>query len=338
MVKICYQRLKNGQRKIKGRVVYNYQFRNPKTGLLEKDPARLEKLNAIKIPDSYTEIEICYNWSQDEWRATGVDGTGQTQYFYCAEHWVESKKRKLSELVALGENLPRIVREIERLLDSREPYLRVLDALALKIVMLCHFRIGNHINRERNQTYGVTTLTRKHVKEIKSGRELEISFVGKKQQINQCIIKDEQVIWWLKWLMARRKNDQVLLGYKDYQVTSDSVNKFLQDFDPELSAKVWRTWFANAYFVSELIESSQKIPNDRNDRQQLITDVVKELAKKMHHTPAINKQSYLIKDLPEIYLNAPKTWSKLSDLTKNSTDFLMAYLDYHQPDESDDEK
>src|SRR3990172_3908118 len=343
MINICYRRQKNGKslqnRRISqnrtnksagtDQVTVHYKYRNQKTGALEKDRARLDKLNQVKVPASYTKIEICYDWKHDHWRATGSDGTGQKQYFYSPDHWEESHQKKLGELMALGENLPRIVREIERLLDSREPYQRVLDALALKIIMLCHFRVGHYKNREKHHTYGATTLTRNHVRAIKGG--MSIKFVGKKQQVNQCNVDDPQVVWWLKWLMSRRSAKEELLGYQDYTVTPESVNKFLQDFDPQLSAKVWRTWFANAYFINELIEKAgRQIPIEQSERKKMVSSVVDELADQMHHTPEINKHSYLIKDLPEIYINSPETWSKLSGVTGNGTDFLMAFLDYHQ--------
>jgi DNA topoisomerase IB len=269
----------------------------------------------------------------------------------------------MEELYALGQNLPRITREIGRLLDQREPTQRLLDALALKIMMLCNFRIGNPKNRDKYQTYGVVTLTADHVKFLLNG-DIEICFVGKKQQTNRCCIKDKQIIWWIKYLLQHHKSthrrsrtgsrtsrtgsrtsrtgsrtsrssrsrngaidDEQLLSYDGYKVSPESVNHFLQDFDPEITAKVWRTWFTNAMFVEEL--KSTDVPETPTERREQIRDVIEKLAEKMHHTASINRQSYLIKDLPKIYVEAPDTWQKLSSATRDGTEFLMTFLDYH---------
>ena len=332
---ICYTRLKNGSA---------FKFKDVKTGRIETNAAKNAKLRKARVPPSYTDVSVCYNWSDDSWRAIGFDGTGQRQYFYSADHWADSQYKKLNELYLLGQNLPRIVREIGRLLDQREPTQRLLDALALKIMMLCNFRIGNVKNRDKYDTYGVTTLTRDHIKALRNGN-MQISFVGKKQQLNKCDVIDKQVVWWLRWLVDQQRSRRAsssglrhsaktrvsdaesILSYNGYRVSAESVNRFLQDFDAGITAKVWRTWFANAAFIEELRSAS--LPEAKGARQQMVNEVVGKLAQQMHHSPTINRQSYLIKDLPAIYLHAPDVWERLSRATKNGTDFLMAFLEYH---------
>jgi DNA topoisomerase-1 len=318
---VCYRRHKN-------------TFTRKVGGAPETDTQKLKALRAIRIPASYTDISICYNWYNDTWKATGVDSTGKVQYFYSSEHQQKSNHNKMIELLALGQHLPQIIREIERLLDTHDPYQRVLDALALKIIMLCNFRIGNDIHHKENQTHGVTTLLPEHA--YFANKKLVFNFVGKKQQTNHSAIDDPQVIWWIKFLKRRRSVEQksnlhqYLLSYGGYRVTPQSVNRFLQDFDAKLTAKVWRTWFANIYFINKLrCVNQSNIPETEKERRATVKQVVAEMATRMHHSPEINRQSYLIKDLPQMYIQAPETWRQLSSVTKDSRDFLLQFLMYH---------
>jgi DNA topoisomerase IB len=316
----CYERVKK-------RNTYSYISKNSKN--IENNKTKINSLKKTNVPPSYSEVEICYNWKKNTWRATGRDGTGQKQFFYSTDHWEESHKNKLNELLALGHSLSDIDWEIERLLNGRKVAQRLLDALALKIMMICHFRVGHPKNLRNNQTYGVTTLAPKHIKKLRNGK-IEICFIGKKQQVNKCQISEPKVVYWIERLLKDSKltgNDLLLSSEYGHKATPESVNKFLQDFDPNITAKVWRTWFANLYFIDSL--KSDRLSDTKSERQREIQEVVNDMSKKLHHSPSINKQSYLIKDLPEIYLNSPKTWEDLSKTNKDGYEFFTNYLEYH---------
>ena len=60
---------------------YKYKYYNQKSNVEVTDKNLLEKLNAIKIPATYTNI-ILNPSSKSRLQGTGYDGTGRKQYFY----------------------------------------------------------------------------------------------------------------------------------------------------------------------------------------------------------------------------------------------------------------
>ena len=62
--------------------------------------------------------------------------------------------------------------------------------------MDCNFRIGNEKYKKENNSFGVTTLQKKHVK-IKND-SLIIDFNGKKNVRNTCKVTNKKVIKSLK--------------------------------------------------------------------------------------------------------------------------------------------
>lgn len=302
---LCYSRSLKTK---KPKLTYNYESVNR-----SNEPIDIEKLNKIIVPATYTKVIICPDRDR---QATGYDSTGRKQYFYSREYVKKTSREKYCNLRELGDNLEEINRDIDALLEkglSRALDQDVIDALALRIMILCNFRVGNRKNLKKYGTYGLSTLTRDHLKI--NGDQAHIKFIGKKKQINECLVDDPDIVQFLKILAENRekldKNSaQPLFKLNGYCVTPSSLNNFLSRYSKEITTKTWRTLYANLGYLEKMTELA--IPKTKNERKRLSNEVIKEMAEELHHTPAINKRSYLLKELPETYIERPDEWVRMT--------------------------
>lgn len=299
----------------------------------------IEKLNEIKVPASYTNV-ILYPKNVKKLIAVANDGTGKKQYFYSKIHTENASRKKICNLLHLGKVLPKILADIDSLLamDVNKSRLNitqdVLDALALKVMIRCNFRVGCDNNLRKYETYGLTTLNINHVKYHSESKSLTIKFIGKKHQLNECTIKDIGLVKLLLYLKRTHQreggcnchtdNEHFLFKHKNGRVTPDTLNSFLSKYHPIITTKIWRTWFANIEFIEKI--NKQAIPESKMARHKIVGQIIKDNSTELHHTVAIHKKNYLTKELPLLYIDSPTSWHGLHKKYKTSYSFLINFL------------
>ena len=229
--------------------------------------------------------------------------------------------------------VPKILKDIKTLVAKSSINLDVLNAMALKIMILCNFRVGTAMNRDRYQTYGLTTLRPEHVQF--SGNKAIIKFVGKKKQVNQCTLVDSKTVAMLKKLASHNKNRKTKSGHKylfawsGTHVTPESLNEFLGSYHEDITTKTWRTWFANIRFLNLLKELKVNSPDldTKTKRKRASNTLIKQVASELHHTPAICKKNYLMVELQDLFVESPEKWSKVKN--KSPDKLFMDFLKNH---------
>jgi len=287
------------------------------------DPELIAKLNKIKIPVSYTNKTYC---PDDKIRGLAEDGKGKVQYFYSDQHKMEATHDKNCNLIIFGSYIDQILEDVQEILTTSNELDEItLHALALKLMTLCHFRPGAKDYVKKYGTYGLTTMTYKQLQRGSKG--LYLSFPGKKKQINSCLIIDPVVEEFLIKLNETTQDpDEKILKSDLAEVTADSLNKFIQEYHPDLSTKVWRTWFANISYIEKLLDIGI-IPDTKKDRKRLSNSVVKTIAEELHHSMAINKKNYLITELEAMFVDHPQEWVDLILYAGTPKDILLKFLE-----------
>ena len=330
----CYTRTVKA---MKPKVKYQYFIHRSKKLVTDKD--LLVKLNTIKIPPTYKNVMVCPN-PKNSLQGIGYDSTGRKQYFYSEAHKERAARQKYCKLVHLGKKVHLITKDINRLMgkgiEGRIDQ-DVMDALALKVMILCNFRVGSRNNRNKYNTYGLTTITKKHLTMVNGGTRssggARIKFIGKKKQVNECLITDKQTVKFLKKLKTTKDSSwkgkdqelKPLFNYKGYTVTPESLNDFLYRYSPNVTTKTWRTWFANIGFIEKMFKIKE-IPGSHTGRKKVVNQKIKEIAEELHHTTAVNKKNYLIKELPDIFIEHPDAWVKLKEKKRTPNAFMMEFL------------
>lgn len=290
----------------------DFYFTDKKEQKLGKLDKNLEKhVLDLKIPPGYHPVKINLN-KNSKILAIGVDKKGKNQYIYNPK-WVEKREKvKYCHIKDFAEKLPKIKQKIARDIASSGMSIDKMIAVILRIILLCHFRVGNDVGRDVYNSYGITTITKKQISI--SGNSAQIKFIGKRGVLNQCLMKDKKVVDILKSLYKERRGTEPLFTYKESgkaqrkRVNAKDVNAYLKEFG-DFTTKYFRTWVANVEFIDEIMDRYN--PKESNKlsmtaRKKLLRDAVVATSEKLHHTPAICKKSYISDDLIDLFIDKPK--------------------------------
>lgn len=266
------------------------------------DKSVLKRIKALGIPPIWNKVWIAKK-PNGHLQAIGYDHKGRKQYIY-HDLWIsyrsEAKFRKLSEF---GRALPNIRRQAdEHLKIEGWPRPKVL-ALVIEILDEYHIRIGNEYYRQQNETFGLTTLRRKHFDFEKGIGRLEYKAKsGKYRKIN---IKNGQ-------LAKLIKQSSELQGYElfkyqikhgQYQhIDSHDVNEYLKEISDEgFSCKDFRTWAGTVLAVERYEEALALV--EENPRLNLETAVVKLVAKELGNTISVCREYYIHPQVMEVLVD-----------------------------------
>lgn len=273
----------------------------------------LEYIKSLKIPPAYENVKI--NLDKDaKLLVTGYDVKGKKQYIY-NQLWIEMRTiKKFCNMIDFGIKLPNIENDINKLLNLKTFTKEKHIAIILKLIMTCHFRIGNPIGKDVYNSYGVSTLNKSHLKESNNMTKLTIDFRGKKGVQNKCVVKNKELIKTIYELKnrANNKNEQIFFYMENRKkkiINSCDVNNFLKTYG-DFTTKDFRTWYANIYFIDEIMKFKQ-ISNKITDRKKNTRNVIKIIAEKLHHTVAICKKKYINPNLIDLYIDTPKKFNQL---------------------------
>ncbi len=260
------------------------------------DEKLLKRLKGLRIPPAWKNVWICKH-ETGYIQATGYDDKQRKQYLY-HPHWeVFSQHEKYRKLQDFGKKLPAIRRTIEKDLQIAEWRRRKVLALVLRFMDEKYLRVGNRQYMEENETFGITTLRRKHLKENKNILTLE--FKAKSGKYREVNIRDPELI-----RLVKENSD--LPGYELFRyidsegkssvVGSADVNDYLREISGEdFTSKTFRTWGGTVLALKELPRARKEVVNDK--RKKLKTAIVKRVAESLGNTTTIAERYYIHPDI-----------------------------------------
>jgi DNA topoisomerase IB len=267
---------------------------------LEADGTRIsddevvDRVKALAIPPAWDDVWICSD-PNGHIQATGVDAKGRRQYRYHDE-WREARDREKDDrILRFARRLPalreRVARDIG--LDGM-PRERVL-ACAVRLLELGFFRIGGEAYAEENDTYGLATIRKNHVRV--RGDRLEFDYDAKSGQHRLCQVADPEVRAVITTLRRRRApSGAELLAYKVgrewVDVKSSDINEYVQEhIGDDFSAKDFRTWVGTVLAAVGL--ATEDSGDSDTARQRAVVSVVKDVAEHLGNTPAVARSAYI---------------------------------------------
>lgn len=322
----------------------------------------LAYIKKLAIPPKYTDVTIHIAIKCGEACApakltyTGVDEAGRTQYGYSAAWKARASKAKFGNLIAFGTILPKMRLTVaEALADphaSDAPSLAFCIALIVRIVTICHFRLGNLKYKDLYKSYGVSNIETRHAKvAMANGKQiLKISFIGKKGVKNDCAIAAPDVIAHMAGLMRGKGPRDPVFAYTAANgqlapVRAADVNDWMRQFGMDISSKMFRTYATNVMLierVAELLAKSPKgapwIPKDHPaadinpsamtgpQRIKLLNFVLDEVSGTVHNTRAVCKKEYVHPGVVDILLNHPRIYKTRFMTGAGAEAAFLAYL------------
>lgn len=271
---------------------FSYQLTNGQT---VTDAAQRQRIARLAIPPAYTDVWICPS-AQGHLQATGRDARGRKQYLYHPEWRAARDETKFDRMLAFGAALQRIRAQVTR--DLARPATGLIErttviAAVVRLLDVTLVRVGNDEYARTNQSFGLTTLRKRHV--AVTGDSLRFRFKGKSGVLHDVGLKDKRIARLVKHCQSLP--GQELFKYIDadgqaHGVGSVDVNDYLRRASGgEFTAKDFRTWHGSAAALARFQALGAAGPTAAST--SLANHVIAEVAQLLGNTVAVCRKSYI---------------------------------------------
>ena len=212
-----------------------------------------ERIELLAIPPAWRDVRVADD-ERCHVQAIGVDDDGRTQYRYHEAFRAAADEAKFARLGTIGVHLPRLRSAVrERLADcGSDPAGDVAGVIALIDHTL--IRVGSHRYADEHETYGASTLLRRHLTRHPAG--LRLRFTAKGGIHRDVVITDRSIADPILRCHANGlgPDEAVFTGPQGGRITGDTVAEALSEWSgTEMTAKELRTWGATAAMITELM-------------------------------------------------------------------------------------
>jgi DNA topoisomerase-1 len=273
-----------------------FEFVDETTGERIGDEDVVQRIKALAIPPAWEEVWICAD-PLGHIQATGVDARGRKQYRY-HDLWRERRDRqKFQDMLDFANSLPKLRERAERDLRRRKISRERVLACAVRLLDRGFFRIGSEDYAVENETYGLATMRKRHVRV--EGKTLTFDYEAKGGKRRVMTIVDPKVSRLVKTLRERTGGGHELLAYRNgtewRDIRSDDINDYIKEtVGREHSAKDFRTWNATVLAAVVLAASArERDMSTKGGRNRAKRDAVKQVSEYLGNTPAVCRASYI---------------------------------------------
>jgi DNA topoisomerase I len=258
------------------------------------DPEVLGRIRALVIPPAWTDVWIC-PWPTGHLQAVGLDAKGRRQYRYHDAWRARRDQEKFDHMLLFARCLPRLREACAAGLRQEGLSSERVLACAVRLLDLGFFRIGTEGYAEQNQSYGLATIRKDHVR-LLEGRGVEFDYVAKSGKQRLQTVVDPDVFEVVGALKRRRNGGPELLAYKDkagwHNVRSEHINAWIRDVTGgDFTAKDFRTWAATVLAAVALAVSAEA--KSATARKRAVSRAMQEVAIYLGNTPAVCRASYV---------------------------------------------
>lgn len=285
----------------------------------------IKRLDGIYIPPAYTDVVVAKS-ANNKIQAIGTDNRGRRQYIYNPTFIKRRNDRKYDDILELAKKITAIEADNHSMLQtlgrkSTSEWNFPADFIPIIVYMLrtYHFRIGNERYADANNSYGITTLRKEHIKWHPSiPNRFTIEFIGKKGILNQYTDENVLMAKLLSHLCDRcgGQNAGYLFKYKNPTtqeaefITPEQVQTFFQDkYNAYITPKMFRTWYGNYHLLEALQNLHQRSELKQRLRPAEKNEIVKKcsehVSSKLNNTPTVSKQSYIDNKILDLVMRNP---------------------------------
>jgi DNA topoisomerase I len=253
------------------------------------------RLSALAIPPAWTEVWICA-YEDGHLRAIGKDDRGRRQYLYHDDWRTFRDLLNFYRLVDFGPRLPKIRTEVAQQLRRRTIDRDHVLAAMIRIVDVCGLRVGSEEYAEENASYGLSTLTKKHVRV--SGGAVVFDFPAKSGKQAHVTLHDRAVARVVSSLLEQP--GRRLFTVAGAPIGADDLNRRLGELaGARVTAKDFRTWHGTRVAFSSL---RKHLPPD-DTREQRVLNAVDAASEFLNNTRTVARAHYVHPHVVEAYLD-----------------------------------
>jgi DNA topoisomerase-1 len=253
-----------------------------------------ERIESLVIPPAWQDVWICGD-AVGHIQAVGTDERGRKQYLY-HPRWREARVLlNFGRLLGFGEQLPAVRAHVERELRRRTVDHDLVVATMLRIVDRCGIRAGSEVYADENDSFGLSTLARRHVRV--SGRRVQMCFPAKSGKRAELEIEDTAVARVVRQLAAGTGRRLFALDGK--ALGADEVNERLAAITgSRCTLKDFRTWRGTCVAFAHL-----RAHIGSEDRAAEILAAIEAAADQLGNTRAVARSHYVHPTVIESFLD-----------------------------------
>ncbi len=262
------------------------------TGHVCIDEEVLARIEAHVIPPKWRKVWVAREPTA-HLQVTGRDAKGRKQYIYHEAYVAHRQELKFGKMLEFAAGLPGLRKEIAHQLRRRTWDKERMLALMVHLLDQTKLRVGNERYLAQNQTYGLTTLRRKHLKRQPGG--LALDFKGKSNKFRHVSVENKKLRRLLKQvseLPGHRLFNYKTSAGKTATLESGDVNDYLhQHLGAAFSAKDFRTWGGTSLAVKFYPEVAAEVAATGKGKAD--KRVVKAVAKALGNTVSVCREYYI---------------------------------------------
>jgi DNA topoisomerase I len=263
---------------------------------------KLERIEKLVIPPAWKEVWISPRPAA-KLQATGVDKAGRRQYLYHPDFRAAQEQAKYDKLIRFAEKLPELRAAMAKHMEKEGLDRERVSAVALRLINVGWFRVGSERYARESRTYGITTITKRHVGV--RGNRIAIQFRGKhKIQVRSTIV-DEELAGALRELLKLRGGSRVFRYEWEgrvWNLTSQRLNDYVKIYmGDDFTAKDFRTW--GGTLLAAIAFAERGLPETQTEAKRSIAAVMRRVAEQLGNTPAVTRASYVSPAVIDQYLD-----------------------------------
>ena len=254
----------------------------------------LDRIRELAIPPAWKDVWICPN-PHGHIQATGIDDAGRKQYLYHPA-WREHRDReKYKSMASFAGALPEMRKKTDEDLARRRLDRDRVLACSVRLLDLGFFRIGSERYAEENETFGLATLRKKHVRIERGVAVFDYTAKGAKRHRQE--IADPVIVPTIRALRNRKGGGYELLAYRNgrswVDVKAADINEYLKVMmRGDYSAKDFRTWNATVLAAVELAANGHDA-STKTARKRAAAAATTRVATYLNNTPAVCRAAYI---------------------------------------------
>jgi DNA topoisomerase I len=271
-----------------------FSYLDEQSGEVIHDPETLGRIRSLVIPPAWRDVWIC-PLPNGHLQAVGTDAAGRRQYLYHQAWRLRREQEKFDHVLDFARALPDLRRRVRAHLDGGDLGRQRVLACVVRLLDRGFFRIGSESYAERNDTYGLATMHKRHVRI--EGEEVVFDYPSKGGRRRVASVVDPEARELLATLRRRRGGGPELLAWREgrgwVDVRSEDINDYLRQVaGGDFTAKDFRTWNGTV-LAAVALSASWPVARSRTARTRAIARAVQEVAHYLGNTPAVCRASYI---------------------------------------------
>jgi len=265
------------------------------------DPAKLERIQALAIPPAWKDVRISPRPGA-KLQATGVDAAGRRQYLYHDDYRAAQEAAKFAKLVRFADALPAFREAMSEHMEIEPMSPEWTCAVAVRLINLGWFRVGDDRYTRANKTFGITTLRKSHVKV--RGSRIAFRFRAKHRIWVRTAVVDSELAQAMRELLETRGGRLFRYRLDDeiYNLTARRLNDYIAEFmGEEFTAKDFRTW--GGTLIAAVALAERPPVKTETEAKRTVAAVMRTVGERLGNTPAVARASYVSPAVVDQYLD-----------------------------------